>query len=127
MGAQPLTPHHVETHEMIVRCARELPMRYRSAADQMAAIGSDGGLEERLGEFAIPRSPAELVELLLEHHEGVQAAKPPNGKRSWFEPLRRGWVVRTPYATAEQPQLGPSFVHPVRVAALRHFLQDTST
>jgi hypothetical protein len=68
-----------------------------------------------------------LVELLLAHHERVQALKPPNGKRTWFEPLRNGWVIRAPYGTAEQPELGPSFVHPVRIAAMRRFLKDTST
>jgi hypothetical protein len=127
MGAQPLTPKHVEAHKMVVRCARELPGHYRKAAEQMAAIGSDSGLEERLGEFAIPCSPVGLVELLLAHHERVQALKPPNGKRTWFEPLRNGWVIRAPYGTAEQPELGPSFVHPVRIAAMRRFLKDTST
>jgi hypothetical protein len=127
MGAQPLTPSLVEQHEMIVRCTRELPDHYRRAAERMAAIGAEGGLEERLGEFAIPRSATGLVELLLKHHERVQAGKPPNGKRPWFEPLRNGWVVRGPYGTAEQPELGPWFVHPVRVAALRRFLEDTTT
>jgi hypothetical protein len=127
MGTQPLTPHHIEAHEMIVRCAQELPEHYRRAAEHMAAIGAEGGLEDRLGEFAIARSPAELVELLLEHHERVQSAKPPSGKRPWFEPIRHGWVIRGPYGAAEQPELGPWFVHPVRVAALRRFLADTST
>jgi RNase P/RNase MRP subunit POP5 len=127
MGAQSLTAHHVEAHEMIVRCARDLPDHYRTAAEQMTAIGADSGLEERLGAFAIPRTPTGLFELLLEHHERVQAGKPPNGKRPWFEPLRHGWVVRSPYGTAEQPELGAWFVHPVRVAALRRFLEDTRT
>lgn len=125
MGSQPLTPEHVQAHEMIVLCASDLPGHYRRAAEHMAAIGSDGGLEERLGEFAIPRSPAGLVEHLFEHHEHVQATKSPNGKRSWFEPLRNGWVVRPPYGTAGQAQLGPWFVHPVRVHALARFLADT--
>jgi hypothetical protein len=127
MGAQPLTPHYVEAHKTIVQCARDLPGRYRKATDKMAAIGFDNTLEERLGEFAIPCSPVELVELLLDHHERVQALKPPYGKRSWFEPFRGGWVVRTPYGTAEQPELGPRFVHTVRIAALRRFLEGTRT
>ena len=127
MGAQPLTPALVDGHEMIVRCAQELPDHYHRAAEQMTAISAEGDLEERLGEFAIPRPPNELVELLLEHHERIQAAKPPHGKRPWFEPLRNGWVVRGPYGTPEQPQLGPWFVHPVRVAALLRFLEDTAT
>jgi hypothetical protein len=126
MGAQPLTPALVDKHAVIVRCARELPPRYRRAAQQMAAIGAEANLEERLGEFAIPRSAKGLVELLLDHHERVQAGKPPQGKRSWFEPFRNGWVVRGPYGTAEQPKLENGFVHPVRVAALRRFLEDTA-
>jgi hypothetical protein len=127
MGAQPLTASQVTDHETIVRSARELPERYRAAAEKMAAIGASDNLEERLGDFAIPRSPTGLFGLLLDHHEWVQSRKPPNGKRSWFEPFRHGWVVRAPYGTPEQPQLGAWFVHPVRVAALRRFLEDTST
>ena len=114
-------------HEIILRCAQELPDRYPRAAELMAAIGAEVNLEERLGEFAIPRSANELVELLLEHHERIQASKPPQGKRPWFEPFRNGWVVRSPYGETEQPQLGPGFVHPVRVAALRRFLEDTAS
>ena len=126
MGAQPLTPRHVKAHELILRGVREIPEHFRRAAEQMGSIDADGGLEERFGEFAIPRSPAEFVDLLLEHHEQVQSAKPPHGKRSWFEPLRDGWVIRAPYGTAEQPELGPWFVHPVRIAPLRRFLKDTN-
>lgn len=125
MGASPLTPAHVQQHEMIVRCAQELPEHYRVAVERMATIDAVAGVEGVLGEFAIPRSPAELVELAFEHHEQIQAQKPPNGKRSWFEPLRQGWVVRSPYSKADQPQLGQWFVHPVRVAAVRRFLGDT--
>jgi hypothetical protein len=124
LGSQPLTPGHVERHDMIVRCAKELPSRFQRAAEQMAAIGADGGLEARLGQFAISRSPGELVELLFEHHELVQAAKPPSGKRPWFEPLRHGRVVRDPYGKPEPRR--PGFVHPIRVTALRRFLGDTA-
>lgn len=127
MGAQPLTPKRVEANEMIVHCAKELPGHYRQAAELMATIGSEAGLEERLGDFAISCSPEGLVELLLVHHERIQSAKPPNGKRPWFEPLRDGWVIRAPYGAAEQPELGQWFVHPVRIAALRRFLEDTAT
>lgn len=125
MGTQPLTAQHVSGSEMIVRCARELPDRFRVAAERMAAIDADANLEERLGEFAVPRDPGEMFELLLSHHEKVQSGKPPQGKRPWFEPFRDGWVVRAPYGTAEQPELGPWFIHPVRVDALRRFLRDT--
>jgi hypothetical protein len=127
MGARPLSPADVQEHEMILRCSRELPEKYQRALERMAHIDAVGGIEQALGEFAIPRSPVELVELVFEHHERIQALKPPNGKRSWFEPFRNGWVVRSPYSKAELPDLGQWFVHPVRVYALWRFLDDTSS
>ena len=94
----------------------------------MAAIGAESDLEERLGEFAIPRSANRAGdELLLEHHERVQAGKPPQGKRPWFEPLRNGWVVRASLRHGRATPTRAGFVHPVRVAALRRFLEDTAT
>jgi hypothetical protein len=126
MGAQPLTAASVSQHETLMRCAEALPDRYSRAAELMSAIGAESNFEERLGEFAFRRSVTELVELMLEHHERVQASKPPQGKRPWFEPFRDGWVVRNPYGQIEQPRLGPEFVHPVRVIALRRFLEDTA-
>jgi len=127
MGAQPLTPQLVQAHPTIVHCARELPDHYQQAAERMVTISADQDLENKLGEFAIRRTPVGLAELLIEHHEQVQAAKGPDGKRPWFEPVRQGWVIRPPYGTAEQPQPDGSFVHPVRIAPLQRFLSDTAT
>ena len=126
MGAQPLTPTLLRDHEVLSTCAKDLPSAYRAALDRMAAIGSDAGLEERLGEFGIPRSTTGLVELLLIHHDRIQAAKAPTGKRPWFEPLRDGWVVRAAYGERLPPELSEYFVHPVRVEALHQFLRETS-
>ena len=94
LGSQPLTPGTVADHDNIVRASSDLAGLFAVACDRMAAIGEEQGMEEQLGEFAIGRPPVELVELLFDHHERVQAGKPPGGKRSWFEPLRGGWVVR---------------------------------
>jgi hypothetical protein len=127
MGTQPMMARDVVGHGTIDLCSREVGGRYREAMEKMGAIGAEAGLESRLGEFAIRRSPTELFLLILEHHEGVQAAKSLGGKRPWFEPHRKGWVVRSPYGTAEPPVPDARFVHPVRVSALRRFLTDTAT
>jgi hypothetical protein len=124
-GTQPLTPMHAAASEVIIQSASRLPDLYRRAANCMAALDAEAGLEQRLGEFAIPRPPSELVELLFSHHEQVQQQKPPNGKRPWFEPIRDGWVVRGPYARTERTELGPHFIHPVRVGALCRLLEDS--
>lgn len=125
LGGQPLTPAHVAEHEILERCAREIPERYKRAVDHITAVTHEIDLEQRLGEFAYPHTPHDLVEVVLTHHERVQAARP-GGKRSWFERFRDGWVVRPPYGAAEPPD--PSrFVHPLRVYTLRNFVRQVST
>ncbi|MEU8001142.1 hypothetical protein AB0B66_08290 [Catellatospora sp. NPDC049111] len=126
LGGQPFTPAAAREHETIRHCADHLPASYRRAADAVAQVLPDAVLEHRLGELAFPRTPAELAEQLLAHHEQVQAGKPPHGRRPWFEPLRGGWVVRKAYGAGDPPQLGPWFVHPVRVAPLLRFMKDTA-
>lgn len=124
LGGQPLTAAHVADDDMLGRCAREIPERFRRAADRVAEVTHDIALEQRLGEFAYHRSPTELAEFVLHHHEQVQSGKP-GGKRSWFEPLRDGWIVRPPYGSPERPDLD-YYVHPVRVHTLRSFIGHTS-
>lgn len=123
LGGQPLTAAQVADDEMLDKCAREIPERFKRAVDLVAEVTHDVDLERRLGEFAFPHSPADLVELVLAHHEQVQYGK--GGKRSWFEPLRNGWVIRPPYGGPERPDLSV-FVHPVRVHTLRSFIRHTS-
>lgn len=126
LGTKPMSPSNAATHRTIVRGAKELPSLFERAIEQMAAIDAIGPMEQDLGELAIRRGPAELVEVVMAHHEQVQAHKPPNGKRPWFEPVRDGWVVRPSYGTPDQPDLDGRFIHPVRVAAVRRFLSDTA-
>lgn len=126
LGFEPLTPRSMKKDRTFARYAGDIPIRYRNAAERMSTIEMDGLLEERLGEFAIPRPPGELVELLLAHHERIQADKPPHGKSPWFEPFRGGVIVRVPYAVPDRPQLSEAFVHPVRIATLRRFVEDTA-
>lgn len=125
-GTGTVTPYTFVNNQTIISCAAELPGRFSSAADAMAEIDFSGGFEERLGEFAIRRNPTELVELVMEHHERIQSDKPPAGKRSWFESLPGGWVVRSQYGTPLPPEIDGDFIHPIRVAALRGFLRDSA-
>jgi hypothetical protein len=125
-GTRPMTPLDAAKHRTVARGAKELPGLYERTIERMARIDAVGVMELDLGELAIKRSPSELVEVVMQHHEAVQARKPPNGKRPWFEPLRDGWVVRRPYGSPDEPEIGASFVHPIRVAALRRFLEDSA-
>jgi hypothetical protein len=105
LGARPMTPGDAQRHHVIERCATELPDRYRAALEALAAVGMEPELEERLGDFGLRRSAADLVELAMRHHEGVQEEKPPAGKRPWFEPVRNGWIVRGAHGARVAPDL----------------------
>ena len=121
----PLMAKEAQRDDLMVKTAEALPGKYREAQDRMVAIDAANGLEEKLGAFANRHTPSDLVVRLMEHHEGVQSGKANTGKRPWFEPYRGGWKVRPPYGTTDQRGLENGFVHPVRIAALSRFVEDT--
>ena len=128
MGAQPLTPAHVaatrDDRALRAGAARPLPV----AVERMAAIGAERrarGTARRVRHPAIAGGAGRTR--CSSTTSGSRQQKPPNGKRPWFEPLRHGWVVRGPYGTGRAAASSATwFVHPVRVAALRRFLEDTT-
>ena len=87
-------------------------------------------LQQRFLELSKPFSsvttPEHLFDALLIHHRGIQAAKPPTGKREWFEHATDGAVVvRTPYRQEVRPELDrDKWGRPYRVTSVLSFLQD---
>lgn len=126
MGTQPITPDLMRDNTLFKESANLIPGAYQNALERMVAIGAEAGMEERLGEFGIKRHADEFVELLINHHEQIQAQKPPTGKRSWFDPLQKGWVVRSAYGTTSPAVLDGPYVHPVRLSSLHQFLVQTA-
>jgi hypothetical protein len=83
------------------------------------------GLVQAVDRFDGVRNTGDLFEAVLHHHEQVQRAKPPNGKRPWFERAPRGKVVvRSGYALAEPPEGKGGYVHEYRVPTFSGFLAD---
>jgi hypothetical protein len=126
MGTQPITPDLMRDNNLFKESANLIPGAYQDALERMVEIGVEQSMEERLGEFGIKRQVDEFIELLINHHEQVQAQKPPAGKRSWFDPLQSGWVVRSAYGTTSPAELDGPYVHPVRVSSLHQFLVQTT-
>jgi hypothetical protein len=84
-----------------------------------------GWLDEALGSFESVRTTADLFDAILDYHEQVQRAKPPSGKRPWFERSRSGKVVlRAGYFLATQPDGLGRYVHEYRVPTFSGFLAD---
>jgi hypothetical protein len=108
-----------EVHDAASNLARE----YDEAVNCLERLQLASRLEATLGGLASSPGPDRLVDDLFAHHERVQANKAPTGKRPWFERTPRGFVVRPSYGLDEVSAAG-SFVHPMRVTAMRTFCHD---
>lgn len=83
------------------------------------------GVAQAVDRFEEVQTANDLFEALLHHHEQVQRAKPPHGKRTWFERGPRGRVVlRAGYTLREPPAGKGGYVHEYRVPTFSRFLSN---
>jgi hypothetical protein len=67
-------------------------------------------------------TPTAFAAQLLEHHAGIQRAKPPNGKRAWFDTFGDGRVAIRPAYTVDNFAAAPEkYVHTYRARPLSSF------
>jgi hypothetical protein len=75
--------------------------------------------------FGPVRDAGGLFEAVLARHEEVQKAKPPEGKRSWFERSPDGATfVRVPYRLVDRPESEHGWNRPYRIHTVLSFLSD---
>jgi hypothetical protein len=123
-GARPISSAELALDDVVRHAAEHLPAAIDRAALKLDVVGVDSWIEPLIGRFAGRLDAEAFVEQLLDHHVGIQAAKPP-GKRAWFELDDRGLTVRLQYRHAEdvaKPSGG--YVHPYRVGAVRSLLSE---
>ena len=108
---------------MVHEAAEQLPAAFDAALVKLERLNLAEDFEWALKRFRSPMPAEQLVEELLEHHEQIQAAKPP-GKRPWFDRDSRGFLVRLGYEVREEPSVPTEFIHPYRIGAIRSFLSD---
>ena len=71
------------------------------------------------------RNALALFEAILARHLDVQHAKPPEGKRSWFDRDASGATfVRVPYRLIDRPESEHVWNRPHRISAALSFLND---
>jgi hypothetical protein len=106
----------------------ELAGRLPSAVARLArALDGSSYLDEvrdLLVRYEGVRDSSELFHAVVDHHGAAQSAKPPDGKRTWFERVGAGIVVRPQYAHADPPPTADSYVHWYRTGTASTFLQD---
>ena len=100
---------------------------YRDAVHELGEV--DPGLRMRaerafawVGEVT---SPASFATHLLEHHGKIQKAKPPNGKRPWFDTFGDGRVaIRPGYTVTEFAPQPATYVQAYRTKPIWSFARD---
>jgi hypothetical protein len=81
--------------------------------------------EKALAWVGETKDAAGFAEQLLEHHSWVQGAKPPNGKRAWFDVFGDGRVaIRPGYTLAEFEARSDRYVHAYRTKPIWSFASD---
>jgi hypothetical protein len=107
--------------------AAELPRRIAAAEEALAItpLPVQQIFAHLAKAFDGVRDAQGLFEAILTRHQDVQQAKPPEGKRSWFDRDATGATfVRVPYRVTERPTSDHVWNRPYRISAALSFLGD---
>jgi hypothetical protein len=109
------------------RASEECPSVFRDVLAQLGVVDSTARLraERSLLWLGEPGTAADFARNLLAHHERVQRAKPPNGKRPWFDTFGDGRLaIRPAYALNEFQPRDDTYVHAYRTRPIWDFAVD---
>jgi len=124
---RPIAPETFAHDGRGTELAAELPRKI-GAADQAlsdAPLNVQQMFAQLTKAFDGVRDAQGLFEAILARHQDVQQAKPPEGKRSWFERDAGGATfVRVPYRVTERPESEHVWNRPYRISAALSFLDD---
>jgi hypothetical protein len=124
---QPVSAEKLGLGHAVIHASKEFLTCYADAVDQLGKI--DPGLRMRaersfvrLGEA---NSPASFAARLLDHHADIQKAKPPNGKRAWFDLFGdRRVAIRSAYTVSGFASSPEAYVHTYRCQPLTSFARQ---
>jgi hypothetical protein len=106
----------------------ECPAAYRDVLKQLGVVDAKSRMRAESPLFSWigePRTATEFAHRLLVHHEEVQRAKPPNGKRPWFDTFGDGRVaVRPAYEIDKFEPHEDAYVHAYRTRPIWDFAHD---
>lgn len=126
-GTAPISAVAMAKDPVIATITADLARAVLTASERIANLDPDiaNGFGQRFGAFQFAMAPADLVDTLMVHHEAIQSAKLPKGKRPWFDRLGGGWIVRSLYRNNDAVDLDElAFIHPYRLAPLGAFMKD---
>lgn len=109
------------------RAAKEAPVAFNDAISLLGEVDPTARLrlENGFGVLCEPQGATAFAAQLLAHHERVQRAKPPNGKRPWFDTFGDGRVaVRPGYVPEKFAEREELYVHAYRTRPIWDFATD---
>jgi len=126
-GARAITSQDFEEEVLSRRLSKGLPRALLRAEEVLLEESPE--LQRTFGElarvFQRVANPLELFDAVLMRHNEVQKAKPPDGKRDWFERTPSGAAfVRTQYRLTEPVERTEHWNRPYRIDSARSFLAD---
>ncbi len=125
--ARPITAQTFAQESRARQLTKALPKAIREAEGAMsvAPLGVQQLFAQLAKGFDAVRGAEALFEAVLTRHAEVQEAKPPEGKRSWFERSPDGATfVRPPYRVIERPSSERDWNRPYRIGTVLSFLDD---
>ena len=115
----------------MVSAHRDIKALYDEALRGLAGIDPllHRRMETAFGWVGEAADPAALASGIVLHHERTQKAKPPNGKRGWFDNFADGRVaIRPGYVFEGEFTTAPTkFVHAYRTRPIWSFAKDLGT
>jgi hypothetical protein len=130
-GVTPVTAGQIGATESVAAAASTLSDASSKARDVIGDLDPSlvASLDDLVQPFEGTGDPAELAAAVIEHHHAVQQAKPPHGKRPWFEPsgsgATSGFVVRPLYRLGDAPSVDFDHIERrYRLAAFNGLLGD---
>jgi hypothetical protein len=124
---QPVSVEKLGLGPAVSHASQKFLAAYTDAVVQLGEI--DPGLRMRAeGSFmglVEANSPASFAAKLLDHHANIQKAKPPNGKRAWFDLFGDERVaIRPAYTVSSFAPTPESYVHTYRCKPLISFARQ---
>ena len=129
-GARALSPAEFSRQKEVGAIASALPKAQEAAGRALDSSTPkvQNGFLALTEMFDGVKSPKALYEAVLSRHAHVQRAKPPDGKREWFEHGPDGRVfVRVPYRMSQPPGGPAGWGRPYRVTTVGRFCNDLSS
>jgi hypothetical protein len=124
---RPIDAKTFAAEKRVASLARDLAGRLTSAEQALSVspLGVQQLFVQLAKGFGGVRDAPGLFEAVLARHDEVQKAKPPEGKRSWYERSPEGATfVRVPYRLTDRPAAERGWNRPYRIHSVLSFLSD---